>query len=138
MTAQKGEDVILKIGDGGNPIEVFADVGGLRDVSFTLSNKIVEASDLASGSWRKLLSGAGVDFLSISGNGYFTDVASEEILRGYAFAATTNNYELHFGNGDKLTGAFLVASYLRSGDMGAQEDFAIGLESAGEVTFVTG
>ncbi len=56
-------------------------------------------------------------------------------MRSYAFAASLNNYELHFGNGHKITGAFLIAEYSRSGDLRQQEDFAIKLESGGEVGY---
>jgi TP901-1 family phage major tail protein len=138
MTAQSGDDVILKIGNGASPTEVFTAVGGLRRTSFTMNNKVIESSNLGSGKWRKLISGAGIESAALSGSGYFTDSAAEEALRGHAFAATANNYELHFGNGDKLSGAFLVSRYSRVGDFGSQEDFAIDLESAGVVTFAVG
>ena len=137
MTAQKGDSVILKIGDGATPTEGFVNIGGLRNTSFKLNNRVVESNDLASGRWRNLLSGVGIDSLSIGGDGFFTDAASEETLRGYAFAATTNNYELHFGNGDKLSGAFFISRYLRDGELNSQENCAISLESAGAIVFTT-
>jgi TP901-1 family phage major tail protein len=73
--------------------------------------------------------------MSISGTGIFTDAASEETLRGYAFAGTGNNYQFIFGNGDYITGTFVVTSYERSGNYDAEETYAITLESAGTITF---
>jgi predicted secreted protein len=136
MTAHKGYNVILKIGDGATPTESFANIGSLRSTSFKLDNKVLDSSNLASGKWRRLL-GAGIDAVTIKGSGYFTDIAAEETLRGYAFANSSNNYELDFGNGDKLTGAFIVAGYSRSGDLKSSEGFDITLESAGVVVFTT-
>ena len=135
MTAKQGDDVILKIGNGATPTEAFTAIGGLRNTSFKLSNIIRDASDLSSGQWRKLFSGVGTNSLSISGDGFFTDTASEETLRSYAFSASVNNYELSFGNGHKISGAFLIAEYSRSGDLRQQEDFLIRLESAGAVVY---
>jgi TP901-1 family phage major tail protein len=135
MTAQQGDDVILKIGNGATPTETFTAVGGLRLTSCKLNNMVRDASTFASGKWRKLLSAAGISSLAISGNGYFTDTATEETLRSYAFAASLNNYELTFGNGHKIAGAFLIAEYSRSGDLRQQEEFTIRLESGGAVVY---
>lgn len=138
MTAQKGEDLLLKIGNGATPTESFADIGGMRGTSFALRNRIIDASSLTSGKWRKLAGSAGIQSFSVSGEGYFTDSSAEETLRGYAFSGAASNYELHFGNGDKISGSFIIAEYSRSGDMKSQENYAIRLESAGEVSFVSG
>lgn len=135
MTAQQGDDVILKIGNGATPTEVFTIVGGLRLTGFKLNNSVRDASTLASGKWRKLLSASGISSLEISGGGYFTDTATEETLRSCAFASSVNNYELNFGNGHKISGAFLIAEYSRSGDIRRQEEFTIKLESAGAVVY---
>ncbi|MCE3233046.1 MAG: phage major tail protein family [Rickettsiaceae bacterium] len=137
MTAQKGDNVILKVGNGATPTEAFTTIGGLRNTSFKLNNMIKDASNLASGRWRKL-TGAGIESVSIKADGFFTDSAAEETFRGYAFAATVNNYELAFGNGDKLSGAFVVSEYERNGDLRKPEEFSLVLESAGAVTFTVG
>jgi predicted secreted protein len=107
MTAQKGDNVILKVGNGATPTEAFTSIGGLRSTSFKLNNKVLDSGNLNSGKWQSLLGGAGIESVTIKGSGYFTDTAAEETFRGYAFAASSNNYELHFGNTDKLSGFFL-------------------------------
>lgn len=135
MTAQKGSLVVIKVGNGGSPTETFTTIGGLRITTLNLNNQIVNASNLSNAPWKKSLSGAGSRSLSISGNGVFTDAASEETLRGYAFANSANNYEIHFGNGDKISGAFQIASYSRTGNVDDEETYAITLESAGEISF---
>lgn len=138
MTAQKGESVILKIGNGATPTEIFSETGGLRDVSLRLNNKAIESNNLVSGRYRSLISQSGISYIAVSGKGYFTDSSAEEILKGYAFSATANNYEMYFGNGDKISGKFVISNYERSGNLGSQEDFALNLESAGAILFTIG
>lgn len=120
------------------PTEGFVEVGGLKDTSFRLNNKIVEANHLASGKYRNLISQSGISHMVISGVGYFTDSAAEEILRGYAFSTTANNYEMYFGNGDKISGKFVISNYERRGNLASQEDFSVILESAGVIVFTIG
>jgi len=135
MSAQKGSLVLLKIGNGGSPTETFATVGGLRTTGFTLNNQAVDATNKDSGAWRALLEGAGIRSITLSGSGIFTDAASEETVRTQAFANSIRNYELHFGNGDKLAGAFQITSYQRSGNHDAEEIYSISLASSGSITF---
>ncbi|MDA0780801.1 MAG: phage tail tube protein [Rickettsiales bacterium] len=138
MTAQKGDDVILKVGNGATPTEVFTEIGGMINTDFILNNKIIEANNLISGQYRKINGQTGVKSLVVKGNGYFTDSSSEELMRGYAFSGSSNNYELHFGNGDYISCAFVVSSYERKGRLGTQEDFAVVLESDGYINFTNG
>ena len=137
MTAQKGSLVLLKVGNGGGP-ETFATVGGMRITRMVLNNTLVETTHRGSGAWRQVADASGIRSVNISGEGAFVDSASEETLRGYAFAASANNYELTFGNGDKLTGAFIVERYERSGDVEQEETYRLSLQSAGAVSFVVG
>ena len=138
MTAQKGEDLLLKIGDGGIPTEVFTDVGGLIKTNISVNNEVVESNSLSTGAYRTLLSGLGIQSLSITSSGYFTDSSTEELLRVQAFGASSSNYELHFGNGDKLSAQFVISNYERSGSYGAQEDFFVTLESSGNIMLTMG
>lgn len=138
MAAQKGALVLIKVGNGGSPTETFATVGGLRATRLVLNQQPVDASNKDTGQWRALLAGAGLRSLSLTGNGIFTNAASEALLRGYAFTGSINNYRLTFGNGDVVEGAFQVASYERSGDHDKEETYAVTLESAGAITFTAG
>jgi len=137
MAAQKGSLVLIKIGNGAGT-EVFTTIGGLRASALVLGNQALDATTLASGVWRQLLTGAGIRSLRLSGSGIFTDAASEELLRGYAFAGSVNNYRFVFPNGDNITGPFLVNSYSRSGEIDGEEIYAMTLESAGAITFTAG
>ncbi len=137
MTAQKGSLVLLKVGNGATPTETFTTVGGLRANSFTHNNQAVDTTNKDSGAWRQLLDGAGTRSITISGSGVFTDVASEETVRGFAMGNQIKNYQMTFGNGDSMTGPFQITSYQRSGNYNGEETYALALASAGTVTFTT-
>lgn len=134
MVAQKGSLLLLKVGDGGDP-ESFTTVGGMRTTSLTHNNQSIDTTNKDSGAWRQLLDGAGIRSISISGAGVFTDSTAEETVRGLAMSNSINNYQLNFGNGDVLTGAFQITSYGRSGNYNDEESYTITLASAGTITF---
>lgn len=136
MPAQKGALVLIKVGNGGGP-ETFATLGGLRTSRMILNSQSLDATNMESGAWRQLLANAGIRSVSISGTGIFTDVASEETLRGYAFAHSANNYQFIFASGDYLTGPFQVTRYERSGNHDEEETYALTLESAGNIIYTT-
>ncbi len=133
MAAQKGSLVLIKVGNGGGP-ETFTTIGGLRTTRFVLNNQVVDTTNKDSGAWRSLLAGAGIRSITLSGNGVFTDTSSEELVRGYAFSNSINNYEFYFGGNDKFAGAFQITSYERSGNFDGEETYAITFESAGTIT----
>lgn len=137
MPAQKGSLFLLKAGDGGGP-EVFDTVGGLRATQFTVNNASVDVTTKDSAGMRALLAGAGIQSMTVSGSGVFTDLASEERIRANATANSIDNYQIVSGNGDTWEGGFLITSYQRSGDFSNEETFSITLESSGAITFTPG
>jgi TP901-1 family phage major tail protein len=139
MTAYKSSTVSLQIGNGGSPSEVFTELGGLQIIRMNVSSRIVNASNLSSGAWRKLISPsgsqAGINSLSISGNGLFTAQTSEETLRQKAFSGASCNYKLVFANLSSITGEFKISEYSRNASVDGQEGYSISLESAGDITY---
>ena len=92
MAAQKGKDILLKIGDGATP-EVFTTVAGLRARTISLNAKSVDATDSDStGRWRELLAGAGVRQASVSGSGILRDAASDAAMASWrAFSVAVSS-----------------------------------------------
>lgn len=134
MTAQKGSLVLIKVGDSATPVESFNTIRGLKVSRMLIENQTIDASDVSSGAWRKINSGAGRS-LVISGTGIFSDVASEEVVRGYAFSGVAKNYRFYFGNGSYVAGAFVISRYERSGEYDEEETYGLTLESAGGISF---
>ena len=110
MAAQKGKDLLLKIGDGGAP-ETFTTVAGLRARTLSLGAKTVDATDADSaGGWRELLAGAGVKSCAVTGAGVFRDAASDAAMREAFFGQTASNWQLVIPGFGVLQGPFLIAT----------------------------
>lgn len=135
MAAQKGKDILLKIGDGADP-EVFTTVAGLRARTISLNARGVDATDSDSaGRWRELLAGAGVRQASVSGTGVFRDAASDALIRAAFFAQSADTWRLIVPDFGTLEGPFLVAALEYAGEHEGEATYAVTLASAGEVTF---
>ena len=83
MPAQKGKDLLIKIGDGGTG---FVTVAGLRTRQIAFNAETVDVTHAESaGRWRELLAGTGVRRASIAGSGVFKDEASDARMRQVFF-----------------------------------------------------
>ena len=140
MAAQKGSSFLLKDNSGGSAVVI----GGLRSTSMTINGELVDitAKDSAtfSGSsghdiGRALGSNMGIRSMTISASGVFTDSAGENNIRGAAFTGSSVNYDLVFGDGSTVKGAFIVTSYERAGEYNGEETFSVSLESNGTMTY---
>ena len=140
MAAQKGSSFLLKDNSGGSAVVI----GGLRSTSMTINGEMVDitAKDSAtfSGSsghdiGRALGSNMGIRSMSVSARGVFTDSAGENNLRGAAFTGSSVNYDLVFGDGSTVKGAFIITSYERAGEYNGEETFSVTLESNGTMTY---
>ena len=144
MAKQKGRELLIKIGSGGDP-ETFATICGLTAKSITVNSAsydVTTPSCTAPGGqlWQELRTG--VRSMSISGNGLFEDDASEARLRAVALgtgqtdtADAVANFQVivpHFGT---FEGPFHVDSVEYSGDMSDDVKFTVSLSSAGYVDF---
>jgi len=140
MAAQKGSSFLLKDNSGGSAVVI----GGLRSTSMTINGELVDitAKDSAtfSGSsghdiGRALGPQMGIRSMSVSASGVFTDSAGENNLRGAAFTGGSVNYDLVFGDGSTVKGAFIITSYERAGEYNGEETFSVTLESNGTMTY---
>jgi len=135
MSAQKGKDLLIKIGDGASP-EVFTTVAGLRatQLSFNATNVDVTNADSAD-QWRELLTGGGVKSAAISGSGVFKDAASDSALRSAFFAQTTPDFQIVIPSFGTITGPFKITSLQYDGPYDGELKLSLSLASAGALTF---
>ena len=140
MAAQKGSSFLLKDNSGGSAVVI----GGLRSTSMTINGEMVDITAKDSATFtgssghdigRALGSNMGIRSMSVSASGVFTDSAGENNLRGAAFTGTVVNYDLVFGDGSDVKGAFMVTSYERAGEFNGEETYSVTLESSGTVTY---
>ena len=132
MGAEKGSAFLLKVGNGAQP-PVFATVAGMRTTQLSVNGEAVNVTSKDSGGWRELLSGAGVRSVSVAASGIFTGSAAETKLKTNALAGLVDDYELSCESGEKLRGRFLVTRLDYSGDYNGERNYALSLESSGEV-----
>ena len=135
MAAQKGKDILIKIGDGGSP-ESFTTVAGIRARTFSLNAKTVDVTDSDSaGQWRELLAGGGVRSMSVSGSGVFHDGASDAALQGAFFSQASPDFQLVIPSFGVIQGAFQIATLEYAGQHDGEATFSISLASAGALGF---
>ena len=132
MAAEKGSAFLLKVGNGAAP-PVYATVAGMRTTQLSVNGEAVVITSKDSGGWRELLSGAGVRSVSVSGAGVFTGSAAETRLKANALAGVLDDYELSFESGERMRGRFLVARLDYAGDFNGERNYAVSLESSGQV-----
>lgn len=135
MSAQRGKDLLLKIGDGATP-EVFTTIGGLRTRTLSLNAQTVDITHAESaGGWRELLAGAGVRQASVSGAGVFLSSATGETVRAVFFAGDIQNWEIVIPGLGRLTGPFQISNLDYAGEHDGEASMSLALESAGALTF---
>ncbi len=133
MTAQKGKDLLLKIGDGaGN----FSTVAGLRTQRLAFNADPVDITHQESlGRWRELLAGAGVRRASVAGAGIFKDASSDATIRSVFFDGEIRSWQIAIPSFGVIEGAFQISSLDYRGEHSGEVTFEIALESAGQLTF---
>ena len=135
MAAQKGKDILLKIGDGASS-EAFTTIAGIRARTISLNAKTVDATDSDStGRWRELIAGAGVMSLAVSGSGVFRDGAADATMRQVFFDQTASNWQLIVPDFGVFQGPFLIATLEYAGQHDGEATFSISLASAGALGF---
>jgi TP901-1 family phage major tail protein len=134
MSAQKGKDLLIKIGDGSDP-ETFATVAGLRATTLAFNAQTVDITNADSAdAWRELLD-AGVKSATLSGNGVFKDAASDEALRAAFFNQTLPNFQIVIPNFGTVAGPFKITSLQYDGPYDGEVKISLSLASAGALTF---
>ena len=137
MSAQKGKDLLIKIGDGASP-ETFTTVAGLRatQLAFNATNIDVTNADSAD-QWRELLTGGGIKTASVTGSGVFKDAASDAALRSAFFAQATPDFQLVIPSFGTVTGTFKLTSLQYDGPYDGELKISLSLASAGVVSFTS-
>ena len=84
---------------------------------------------------RELLANGGVQTVSISGSGVFTDAASETTLKGAFGASDFHNFHVVIPDFGTYEGQFMLASLEYAGEYNGEVTYSVTLESSGSVTF---
>lgn len=139
MAKQLGRLMLVRIGDGATP-EVFGLLCGLRSKTLTINNAeidvtTVDCTDPGAALWTEVL--GGVKRVSLSGNGYFKDEATELRMNTAVMAAEPiANFQIVVPSFGTFAGAFLVSSVDYGGEQEDGVTYSLSLASSGAVTFV--
>ena len=135
MSAQRGKDLLIKIGDGADP-EVFTTVAGLRASTLAFNAQSVDVTNADSaGQWRELLDGGGVASASISGSGVFKDAASDASLRSAFFAQSLKDFQIVIPSFGTVSGPFKLTALQYDGPFDGELKMSLTLASAGQIAF---
>ncbi|MEI9995694.1 MAG: phage major tail protein, TP901-1 family [Rhizomicrobium sp.] len=135
MSAQKGKDLLIKLGDGASP-EAFATVAGLRATTLAFNAQSVDVTNADSADqWRELLAGGGVKSASLSGSGVFKDAASDAALRSAFFAQAIGNFQVVIPSFGTVTGPFKLTALQYDGPYDGELKLSLSLASAGALVF---
>lgn len=136
MTAKRGRDLLIKIGDGGDS-EVFNSVAGLRATTLAFNAQAVDVTNADSADmWRELLAG-GVRSATVSGSGVFKDAASDAALRTAFFNAAIGNFQLVIPGFGTVTGPFKITALQYDGPYDGEVKISLLLASAGALSFAS-
>ena len=133
MAAQRGKDLLLKIAAAGDTFQTCA---GLRSKRIAFNAETVDVTDAdATGRWRQLLAGSGVQRASVSGAGIFKDAASDALIRAAFFNGDILNWQIVVPDFGTVSGLFQITALEYGGAHDGEVTFEIALESAGFVSF---
>jgi TP901-1 family phage major tail protein len=131
MAAQKGSAVLIKTTVSGS----LTTIGGLRSSSITLNDEMVDITNKDSSNNRTMLPQGGVQSMSISGSGVFTDTTAEQQLRTDFGGATFSTYNFIVPDLGTFAGTFQITSLEFAGEFNGEATYSVTLESSGAITF---
>lgn len=135
MAVQTGQDLLLRLSDGGQP-EQFVTVAGIRSRELVLTARPVDATSADSpGGWRELLVAASQRAARIEGRGIFRDSASDARVRVAFFSGQPARWQVVVPGQGRLTGPMQMTSLSWSGPQDGVASFSVTLESAGALVF---
>lgn len=138
MAKQLGRALLVKIGDGASP-EVFSNLCGLNSKSLTINNSSIDVTTPdcttpGGALWTETLNG--LKNVSVTGDGFFEDSASELRMNTVAMAAdNVCNFQIVVPAFGTYAGAFRIASLDFGGETEGGVTYSVSLESTGAVTF---
>ena len=139
MSKESGINVLLKVGDGVTPTEVFTELAGQKDTRMSGAGNPIDSSDKTTGGWGTTMSGTRNMTVTASGIAVWPDTTGIERLRTQWEAGATVNCELILNaQGDKYAGAFSITQFDVGGGHDGATEYSFTLQNSGQPTFTAG
>ena len=133
ISAQRGRDFLIKIGDGASP-PTYTTLGGLQSNDYSAALNPVDITNKGSNGWRELMPNGGVQQVTITGTGEFdANSAQFKIVKNAFFNRVLIQAEIIDQVGDRVYGYWAVASLKESGTYNGAQMYDITLESSGPI-----
>ncbi len=138
MAKQLGRALLVKIGDGADPV-VYSNLCGLNSKSLTINNSSIDVTTpdctTPEGAlWTETL--AGLKNVSVSGDGFCEDSTAEARMNTVAMQNDNScNFQVVVPDFGTYAGAFRIASVEFGGETEGGVTYSLSLESTGTVTF---
>ena len=135
MTIYKGKDLIIKIGNGSSPSEIFTEIEGVMSSSVKYQNQFFDNSNVVSNDWQQINASLATKSIIVNMDGIYHSSNPANLLRAAAFSGSDTNFEIIFGSGDKIAGSFIVSEYERTAKEKSEEYFKVSLQSSGNIEY---
>lgn len=109
-------------------------IGTMKENGLSINNEQVDVTDKSAAKTRQLLSECGINSMSISGSGFFSDDEALEDVHAAVLTGAVLNFRLISDMGDQYLGPYQVASMDRTGPHNSAEEFSLSLVSAAKIT----
>ncbi len=138
MPQVKGRLLLIKIGDGATPTEVFANLCGIKTRSFNMSANEVDTTipDCVNpGNAVEKTAEPGIVSRGFSGSGAFVSGGTQTILMGHVRAATVFNAQVVVPGDGEYEGSWMVSDFELTGEMEGNMEFSATFSAAGALAF---
>lgn len=135
---QLGRTLLIQLGDGGSPTEIFSTLCGLKTRSFDLSTASVDTtipSCTNPGGVVQKTGRPGQASRTFSGSGAYVAGANMSLWLGHVMNATVFNAIVIVPGLGSFAGSFFVTAFTVSGDVDPNMEFNCTIEAAGVLTF---
>ncbi|WAX93196.1 phage tail protein [Aminobacter sp. NyZ550] len=138
MSQQAGRLLLIKIGDGGSPVETFANLCGIKTRSFNLSANEVDTTmpDCNNpGAAVQKTGKPGIVNRTFSGSGTFVSGGTQAILMAHVRGATVFNAEVVVPGEGTYAGPWMASDFEFTGEMEGDMQFSATFSAAGPLAF---
>lgn len=140
MGNRSGVDLLIYVEDSEGS-STYSVLGGQQASTITVNNELVETTDKLGQEFKEYLEEHGIQSLSLSGNGFIDETATEDRVMAVALAKRGINVVLVLTNGllagKRFVGRFMVPSFEITGEHNGAQQYSATFESQGAFTYET-